>query len=69
MLFQVICSYLFFPLAIVMGIDINECKEVAKLLGMKIFVSELFAYQELGNSIKAGLSVSKTGHVFCWFTT
>ena len=42
-----------------MGIDINECKEVAKLLGMKIFVSELFAYQELGNSIKAGLSVSK----------
>ena len=41
-----------------MGIEIGECKEVAKLLGMKVFMSEILAYQELGVSINNGLSVS-----------
>ena len=56
-----ICSYLFFPLSMMMGIELAECQEVAKLIGLKVFTSEMLAYQELGVSISKGLvSVSIT---------
>lgn len=43
-----------------MGVDINDCREVSKLVGIKIFTSEVLAYQELGRSVAAGLlSVSE----------
>mgnify|MGYP001557022515 CR=1 FL=1 len=38
-----------------MGVDVSDCREVAKLLGIKIFTSEVLAYQELGRSVAAGL--------------
>ena len=41
-----------------MGVDPSEAQEVAKLVGLKVFATELLAFQELGNSIRAGLSVS-----------
>ena len=54
---KLICSYLMWPLALIMGVDIDDCREVAKLVGIKIFTSEVLAYQELGKSTAAGLSV------------
>ncbi len=42
-----------------MGVDPSEAQEVAKLLGYKVFATELLAFEELGNSIRSGaLSVS-----------
>ena len=54
-----ICSYLFLPLSVIMGVDWEDSREMAKLIGIKVFTSEIIAYQELGRSIDAGrLSVS-----------
>ncbi|CAD5117032.1 unnamed protein product [Dimorphilus gyrociliatus] len=51
--FQKICSYLLFPVSLLIGIDIDDAKEVASLLGYKLFTSEILAYQELGDLISA----------------
>jgi pyrimidine nucleoside transport protein len=49
-----------------MGVDTSDCREVAKLLGIKIFTSEVLAYQELGRSVAAGmLNVSPHFHLAC----
>lgn len=52
---QLMCSYVMWPMAWVIGIDVNECQEAAKLMGIKIFATEVLAYQELGKSVAAGL--------------
>jgi len=54
--FQWICSYMFWPMSVMMGVPPDEAREVSKLIGIKIFTSELLAYDELGDSITAGLS-------------
>lgn len=51
--FQKICSYLLFPVSLLIGIDIRDAKEIASLLGFKLFTSEILAYQELGDLISA----------------
>jgi len=45
---QEICSYIFWPLAVVMGVEIEDAGEVAKLLGTKIFADEYISFKELG---------------------
>lgn len=45
--FQLILGYLFWPLAFIMGIKYEDCLIVAKLIGMKLLVTELPAFQEL----------------------
>ena len=35
-----------------MGVDGPDCFEVARLLGMKLFLTEIVGYQELGTLIK-----------------
>ena len=32
-LFQFLCSYILFPFALVMGVEVNDCRKVAKLIG------------------------------------
>src|SRR6218665_2576345 len=59
---QLICSYVMWPMAYIIGIEYNDCQEAAKLMGIKLFTTEVFAYQELGKSDAAGLlSVRETG--------
>lgn len=48
------CSYIMWPIALMIGIDLDECQESAKLIGLKIFATEMLAYQELGKSADAG---------------
>jgi len=49
------------PIALMIGIDLDECQEAAKLIGYKIFATEILAYQELGKSANVGkLNVSLT---------
>uniref|UniRef100_UPI00398E41C9 sodium/nucleoside cotransporter 1 n=1 Tax=Pristiophorus japonicus TaxID=55135 RepID=UPI00398E41C9 len=45
--FQVICSYVFMPLAFMMGADWNDSFLVAELIGIKLFLNEFVAYQKL----------------------
>ena len=49
------CSYVMWPIAFIIGIDTDECQESAKLIGLKVFATEVLAYQELGKSVDAGL--------------
>ncbi|XP_013410730.1 solute carrier family 28 member 3 [Lingula anatina] len=49
--FQMICSYLFMPVAFMMGVDWEDCSFVAELLGIKIFLNEFVAYEELSKYI------------------
>uniref|UniRef100_F7DBG1 Solute carrier family 28 member 1 n=1 Tax=Macaca mulatta TaxID=9544 RepID=F7DBG1_MACMU len=44
---QVICSYILRPVAFLMGVVWEDCPVVAELLGIKLFLNEFVAYQEL----------------------
>ncbi|NXP08564.1 S28A1 protein, partial [Thinocorus orbignyianus] len=45
--FQVICSYVLMPVAFLMGADWEDSPVVAELLGIKIFLNEFVAYEQL----------------------
>jgi nucleoside transporter len=45
--FNIVCQYLFWPFAWLMGVDTDDCEEVAILIGLKIFANEFVAYARL----------------------
>ncbi|XP_034540835.1 sodium/nucleoside cotransporter 1 isoform X1 [Notolabrus celidotus] len=45
--FQLICSYVFMPVAFMMGIPYDEAFIVAELIGTKLFLNEFVAYEKL----------------------
>ncbi len=61
-----VCSYVFWPLAAIMGVELEDADKVASLLGTKVFVDEFISFMDLGNMIKANeiavcfLSLSKS---------
>ncbi|XP_078252913.1 solute carrier family 28 member 3-like [Rhinoraja longicauda] len=50
--FELICSYVFMPLAFMMGVDWTDSFLVAELLGIKTFFNEFVAYLKLAELIK-----------------
>uniref|UniRef100_A0A669NYI1 Sodium/nucleoside cotransporter n=1 Tax=Phasianus colchicus TaxID=9054 RepID=A0A669NYI1_PHACC len=54
--FQMICSYILMPVAFLMGADWADSPLVAELLGIKIFLNEFVAYQQLATYKKNRLS-------------
>ena len=59
---QVIMSYICMPFAYIMGVEWKDTFEVGKLLGIKTFLNEFVAYQDLAKLIKNrenGLAGSK----------
>ncbi|CAM1294639.1 SLC28A3 (predicted) [Pycnogonum litorale] len=50
--FEIILSKLFFPLALIMGVELEDAEKVATLLGLKTIVNEFVAYARLGEMIK-----------------
>ncbi|KAG2470897.1 S28A1 protein, partial [Polypterus senegalus] len=45
--FQLICSYIFMPIAFMMGVSWNDSFLVAELIGTKLFLNEFVAYEKL----------------------
>ncbi|XP_054476347.1 sodium/nucleoside cotransporter 1 isoform X2 [Anoplopoma fimbria] len=45
--FQLICSYIFMPVAFMMGVPYEETFTVAELIGTKLFLNEFVAYEKL----------------------
>ncbi|XP_059191351.1 sodium/nucleoside cotransporter 1 [Centropristis striata] len=45
--FQMICSYVFMPVAFMMGVPYDESFTVAELIGTKLFLNEFVAYEKL----------------------
>lgn len=51
-------GYLFWPIAFVMGVPVDDCAAVATLLGEKLVLNELVAYLELAHMLDAGSAIS-----------
>ncbi|KAK3594923.1 hypothetical protein CHS0354_009308 [Potamilus streckersoni] len=49
--FQLICSYILYPVAFFMGTAPEDCRKVAELIGIKIFTNEFIAYEVLKDLI------------------
>ncbi|XP_038047159.1 solute carrier family 28 member 3-like isoform X2 [Patiria miniata] len=45
--FELICSYVFIPVAFLMGVEWDDCRIVAELIGTKTFINEFVAYERL----------------------
>lgn len=56
MSFNIVCEYLFYPFAWLMGVDPEDCSEVAILIGLKIFANEFVAYEKLAFTFKGQIS-------------
>ena len=48
MFFQTISLYLFWPVALLLGVSSKDCGTVGELIGTKVFLNEFLAYKELG---------------------
>ncbi|XP_071943638.1 solute carrier family 28 member 3-like [Antedon mediterranea] len=64
--FELICSYVFMPLAFIMGVEWEDCREVAELIGLKTFLNEFVAYLKLAEFIEAG-RISKRSEVIATY--
>jgi len=42
-----LCSFLFWPLAAIMGVEIEDARAVAGLIGTKVFADELISFTDL----------------------
>ncbi|CAH1792805.1 unnamed protein product [Owenia fusiformis] len=70
--FQFFCSYLFLPVSLCMGVEWKDARNVASLVGLKLFTSEFLAYGEMGEMIDRGelsqRSVAITTYALCGFS-
>ncbi|NOY93287.1 MAG: NupC/NupG family nucleoside CNT transporter [Deltaproteobacteria bacterium] len=53
-----ILGVLFWPLAFLMGVPIDDCSQVASLLGEKLVLTEFVAYMHLGEALTRGGELS-----------
>ncbi|XP_060072660.1 sodium/nucleoside cotransporter 1-like [Ylistrum balloti] len=69
--FEYLCSYVFMPLALVMGVRWQDCDKVARLIGKKIFINEFLSYADLGHMIENNeldnRSAVITTYILCGF--
>ncbi|KAH9523620.1 hypothetical protein Btru_040466 [Bulinus truncatus] len=56
--FQFICSYIFWPISFLMGVDQEDCRIVAELIGTKIFLNEFVAYVDLSKFINNRIALN-----------
>lgn len=47
--FTIICEIIFYPVAWLMGVDGEDCRAIANVLGLKIFANEFVAYGALSS--------------------
>ena len=54
-MFQLVCSYIFYPIAVIVGVPLQDALKVGSIYGKKIIMTEFLAYIELGETAKEGL--------------
>ncbi len=66
-----LAGYIFFPFALITGIPVSEAYQVAKLIGGRLIVTEVAAYQDLAVMIDNGMlstrSIVVTTYALCGF--
>ncbi|XP_049518678.1 solute carrier family 28 member 3 [Dermacentor silvarum] len=64
---------LFVPLALVMGLSVDESSRVASLVGLKTVLNEVFAHSEMGTMARNGLLSPRAQllctHALCGFSS
>jgi len=60
---QGLLGYLFYPLTMVIGINPQDVPEVARLIGERVVVTEVQAYQDLAKLLKNGILVDNRSAV------
>lgn len=69
--FEFLCSYIFMPLAVVMGVPWEDCGKVASLIGKKLIINEFLSFADLGAMTKSGelqgRSVVIATYILCGF--
>jgi CNT family concentrative nucleoside transporter len=51
-------GYLFFPLTLIIGIPLSEAAEISRIIGERLVVTEVIAFQDLANLIGSGQGIS-----------
>ena len=64
--FDAVLSYLLWPLALMMGVPIADCKSVGLLIGQKTILNEFVAYRNLGD-LKAKGAISTQAEVIATY--
>ena len=54
---QRLCGWLFWPLAFLMGVPLEDCTMVGTLLGERIVLNEFVAYLHLSETLESGLAI------------
>ncbi|XP_067649250.1 uncharacterized transporter HI_0519-like [Haliotis asinina] len=71
--FEKICSYVFMPVAYLMGVEWNDAGVVGELVGIKTFLNEFVAYKELAKFIsnredcKDGTVISRRSEIIATY--
>ncbi len=65
--FKNILGYLFYPVSLILGIPPADALEIAKLLGERLVVTELTAYQDLAVVLKNGTLMHPRSALICTY--
>jgi CNT family concentrative nucleoside transporter len=68
-----LCGYLFYPLTLATGVPLSDAREVSRIIGERLIVTEVVSYSDLGAAMKAGTlhyqrSAVITTYALCGFT-
>ncbi|MBN1359909.1 MAG: hypothetical protein JW993_04925 [Sedimentisphaerales bacterium] len=54
---KALCGYVFYPITLVLGVPPTDALQVSRIIGERLIVTEVTAYNDLGEVLKAGLLV------------
>jgi CNT family concentrative nucleoside transporter len=65
-------AYLFYPLTLALGVPLSDAREVSRIIGERVIVTEVVSYSDLAEAMKQGLlhdprSVVITTYALCGF--
>ena len=69
---KALCGYAFYPLALVLGVPLSDAGQVSRIVGERLIVTEVTAYNDLAVAMKDGLltdprSIVITTYALCGF--
>jgi len=63
---EMLCEYVLWPLAFLMGVPAADCRNAGRLLGEKTLINEFVAYRHMSGMVQAG-ELSERAKVICTY--
>lgn len=60
-------GYLFYPFTLIIGIPVSDAWEISKIIGERLVVTEVTAYQDLASAIREGILLAPRSAVICTY--